>query len=95
MARPRLIDVRRWFRRGLRKEIGRLGARMADTGTHPRAAIEVAGHKATGSTSIVGRALEARLLRMPGWILNSILRELRDGYAVWIFEPGTDLNYRL
>ena len=32
-------------------------------------------------------ALEARLLRIPGWIFNSVLRELRDGYAVWTFKP--------
>ena len=79
---------RRWFSRGLRKEIEKLGAHMADTDSHPRAAIELAGYKATGSMSIVGRAIEAGSLRMPRWILDTILRELRDGYAVWTFEPN-------
>jgi hypothetical protein len=47
----------------------------------------VAGYTAASTTSIVGRAIEAGTLRLPGWLFNSILRELRDGYAVWTFEP--------
>ena len=43
--------------------------------------------RAADSTSIVGRAIEAGTLRIPRWVFNSILRELRDGYAVWTFEP--------
>jgi methyltransferase (TIGR00027 family) len=75
---------RRRFSSRLRKE---LGAEMVETDEHPRAAIEVAGYRAADSTSIVGRAIEAGTLRIPRWVFNSILRELRDGYAVWTFEP--------
>lgn len=78
---------RRWFSSRLRKELGKLGAEMAETEEHPRAAIEVAGYRAADSASIVGRAIEAGTLRIPRWVFNSILRELRDGYAVWTFEP--------
>jgi methyltransferase (TIGR00027 family) len=78
---------RRRFSRGLRTELDHLGAHMAETRTHPRDAIEVAGYRASGFASIVGRAIEAGTLRIPGFILNLLLRELRDGYAVWTFEP--------
>lgn len=80
---------RRWFGRGLGKELDRLGAHMVDADTHPRVAIEVAGYRATGSASIVGRAIEAGTLRIPRFVLNTLLRELRDGYAVWTFESAT------
>ena len=80
---------RRWFGRGLAKELDRLGAHMVDTNAHPREAIEVAGYRAKGSKSIVGRAIEAGTLRIPGLLFNTLLRELRDGYAVWTFESAT------
>ena len=80
---------RRWFGRGLGKELDRLGAHMVDTTAHPREAIEVAGYRAKGSKSIVGRAIEAGTLRMPRFVFNTLLRELRDGYAVWTFESAT------
>ena len=88
-----VVDVmspafRHWFSRGLVKELARLGAPMADTRTHPREAIEVAGYRPTGSMSIVGRAVEAGSLRIPRIVLNSF-RELRDGYAVWTFKSAT------
>lgn len=79
---------RRWFSRGLRRELVRLGAELAETDQHPREAFESAGYRAAGTVSIVGRALEAGTLRLPAWIFNTVLRELRDGYAVWTFEPG-------
>jgi methyltransferase (TIGR00027 family) len=78
---------RRRYSSRLRKELGKLGAEMAETHEHPRAAIEVAGYQAADSASIVSRAIEAGTLRIPRWVFNSILRELRDGYAVWTFEP--------
>jgi len=88
-----IVDVmspafRHWFARGLGKELARLGAPMADTRTHPREAIEVAGYRATGSASIVGRAIEAGTLRIPRIVFRSF-RELREGYAVWTFKSAT------
>jgi methyltransferase (TIGR00027 family) len=74
------------FARDLYRELGRLGAHFALNPTHPRAAFEEAGYRATQVVSIVGRACEAGTLRFPRWLLNSLLRELRDGYAVWTFE---------
>jgi len=78
---------RRRFAAGLRAELDRLGAHMAEVRTHPRYAIEVAGYRTVAFASIVSRAIEAGTLRIPRFVLNSVLRELRDGYAVWTFEP--------
>jgi len=76
------------FSRGLRRELGRLGAHFAPNPTHPRVALEAAGYRAKDVVSIVGRAREAGTLRIPRWLLNSLLRELRDGYAVWTWTPA-------
>jgi methyltransferase (TIGR00027 family) len=75
------------FSRGLRRELGRLGAHFAPNPTHPRVAFEAGGYRAKDVVSIVGRAREAGSLRIPRWLLNSLLRELRDGYAVWTLVP--------
>lgn len=72
----------------LRRELGRLGAHFAPNPTHPRLVLEAAGYRATDVVSIVGRAREAGSLRIPRWLLNSLLRELRDGYAVWTWIPA-------
>jgi methyltransferase (TIGR00027 family) len=75
------------FSKPLYRELGRLGAHFALNPTHPRLALEEAGYHAKEVVSIVGRAREAGTLRVPRWLLNSLLRELRDGYAVWTFVP--------
>ncbi len=78
---------RRRFSRSLRRELARLGAELAETDAHPRTAIESVGYRAQRPQSIVGRAVAAGSLALPAWILNTFLRELRDGYAVFTFEP--------
>jgi methyltransferase (TIGR00027 family) len=75
------------FSGGLRRELGRLGAHFAPNPAHPRLAFEAAGYRAKDVVSIVGRAREAGSMRIPRWLLNSLLRELRDGYAVWTLAP--------
>lgn len=76
------------FSKPLYRELGRLGAHFALNPTHPRSAFEGVGYSAKEVVSIVGRAREAGTLRVPRWLFNSLLRELRDGYAVWTFVPG-------
>ncbi|MFM9959801.1 MAG: class I SAM-dependent methyltransferase [Planctomycetaceae bacterium] len=58
-----------------------------ETREHPRVAIEAAGYRPRHMASIVGRARDAGTVQIPRWLLNTLLRELRDGYAVWEFEP--------
>jgi len=78
----------RTFSRSLRRELTRLGARFGSRRRHPRHLIEGAGYVARERHSIPGRAREAGTLPIPGWIFHTLLRGLRDGYAVWVFEPA-------
>jgi methyltransferase (TIGR00027 family) len=72
----------------LSRELRQLGAPFADRRKHPRGTIEDAGYRVREAHSIVGRAREAGTVRIPAWLLNTLLRGLRDGYAVWVFEPA-------
>ncbi|HEX6833754.1 MAG TPA: class I SAM-dependent methyltransferase [Rudaea sp.] len=74
----------------LRAELLKLGARFADEPTHARGAIENEGWYLVERLSIVDRARRAGLLPVPGWLLATFLRELRDGYAIYVFEPERD-----
>lgn len=78
----------RWFGAGLARELHRLGSPFVQRREHPRRAIEAGGFRRREVYSIVGRACEAGTLRFPRWLLNTLLREMRDGYAVWVFEPA-------
>jgi methyltransferase (TIGR00027 family) len=79
----------RTFGRRLRRDLARLGADFRHRRGHPRRIVERAGYAARERHSIVGRAREAGTFRIPGWVFHTVLRGLRDGYAVWVFEPGT------
>jgi methyltransferase (TIGR00027 family) len=79
---------RRRFGAALHRELNRLGAHFAGGDRHPRLAIEAAGYHLQRVTSIVGRARDAGTIRIPRWLLSTLLRELRDGYAVHVFEPA-------
>ena len=76
---------RRRFSKGLHQELQRLGAHFAAVETHPRLTIEAAGYRLKSVISIVDWARQAGTLRIPGWLLNTLLRELRDGYAIHTF----------
>jgi methyltransferase (TIGR00027 family) len=79
----------RTFGRRLRRDLARLGADFRRRRGHPRRIVERAGYAARERLSIVGRAREVGTFRIPGWVFHTVLRGLRDGYAVWVFEPGT------
>ena len=78
---------RRRFAGGLHGALQGFGAHFAPGSVHPRVAMEAAGYRMTSAISIVDRAREAGLMRIPRWLLNSLLRELRDGYSVCTFVP--------
>lgn len=77
----------RWFDRSLEWALAHFGAHLAERGQHPRAIVEAAGYRQQRLLSIVGRAREAHTLYIPAWLFDYLLRELRDGYAVYLFEP--------
>lgn len=78
------------FSRQLRGALERMGAKFGVQTEHPHFAIERAGLRPLRRFSIVERAVDAGSVRIWRWLLNSVLRELRDGYAVWVFTaaPG-------
>lgn len=78
---------RRRFARGLHGALQGFGAHFAEESLHPRLAIEAAGYRMSSAVSIIGRARELGSLGIPRWVLNTFLRELRDGYRVCTFEP--------
>ncbi len=73
------------FSSGLHRELAAMGARFAERTTHPGRPFEEAGYHVVACSSIVERSLQAGTTRIPRWLLNSLCRELRDGYAVWEF----------
>lgn len=77
----------RRFGAELRRALAGLGAAFTERSDHPAKLFESAGFTARERLSIVDRAREAGSLRVPRWLLATLLRELRDGYAVWVFEP--------
>src|SRR6476661_3491111 len=50
--------------------------------------IEAEGFRLTHQQSVVGRAAELGLLRIPRWLLSTVLKTLRDGYPIGVFESG-------
>lgn len=73
------------FSRSLRRELLRLGAAFGQQAGHPSAPLLASGLTVQTRISIVERGRQAGRVNIPGWLLNTVLRELRDGYAVWVF----------
>jgi len=83
-----LIDatfIRRYSRK-LRQAIRELGGDFAPALDDPAAMVAALGYRQRAMWSIVGSAVQAGALRIPRWLLNSLLRSLRDGYRVYAFD---------
>ncbi|MGH7511642.1 MAG: hypothetical protein ACREOQ_01845 [Gemmatimonadales bacterium] len=50
--------------------------------------IQAAGFRLTRRQSVVGRAAELGSLRIPRWLLSTLLRNLWDGYTIGVFESA-------
>jgi methyltransferase (TIGR00027 family) len=79
------IFIRRYSGK-LRQAIRELGGDFAPALDDPAAMVVSLGYRQRAMWSIVGSAVEARALRVPRWLLNSLLRTLRDGYRVHAFD---------
>jgi methyltransferase (TIGR00027 family) len=83
-----LIDatfIRRYSRK-LRQAIREIGGDFAPALDDPAAMVAALGYRQRAMWSIVGSAAEAGAMRVPRWLLNSLLRTLRDGYRVYAFD---------
>ena len=77
--------VRRYSKR-LRQAIRDLGGEFAVPLDDPAALVESLGYRRFAAHSVVGRAVEHGSLRLPRWLLSTLLCSLRDGYGVYAFE---------
>jgi methyltransferase (TIGR00027 family) len=73
--------------RKLRTLLSAMGAEFGTRREHPSESFLRAGYRPRRRYSIVERARQAGTVRIPRWVLATFLRELRDGYQVWVFEP--------
>jgi hypothetical protein len=94
VARHRIIDdwlretarfVRRYSGK-IRRRIEELGGRFAELNDDPARTFVEAGYRQLVQVSIVDRARELGAISVPPWLLNTLLRGLRDGYRAYIFE---------
>lgn len=70
------------------KRLHELGAPYGRLEVDPLELIQAAGFRLTTRQSTVGHAAALGLLRLPRWLLATVLRSLRDGYTVASFEPA-------
>ena len=86
MMSPRFAAT---FGRSMRKELAQLGAQFGKQSGHPSVPLIAAGLTVQERISMVERGREAGMVKIPRWLLNTALRELRDGYAVWTFRQSS------
>jgi methyltransferase (TIGR00027 family) len=81
----------RFMRRSSAKVRGlieKLGARFAEPLEDPIRPIVETGYRQLAQVSIIDRARELGAVAVPAWLLNTLLRSLRDGYRACIFEAA-------
>lgn len=81
------VFVRRYSAR-IGRMLAELGAPYGRMVAEEVPLIEAAGFRLVRRESVVGRAAELGLLKVPRWLLATLLRSLRDGYTIGVFEAG-------
>lgn len=76
----------RRYSRKLRQAIREIGGEFAPALDDPAAMVASLGYRQRSVQSIVGSAVDAGALRIPRWLLNTLLRSLRDGYRLHTFD---------
>jgi methyltransferase (TIGR00027 family) len=79
---------RRWGK-PIDQRIRALGGSFADLVDDPAATIASCGYREVERVSMVGRARELGALKIPGFVLATFLRSLRDGFTAHVFETAT------
>lgn len=68
------------------KRIAALGGGFAELAEDPARTVTAAGYSQLSRVSMMSRARELGAVRVPMFLLNTLLRPLRDGYCVYAFE---------
>lgn len=77
--------IRRHGRR-LRQAVQAVGGAFAPALDDPAAMVQALGYRPRAVWSIVGSAAQTGALPIPRWLLATLLRSLRDGYRVHVFD---------
>jgi methyltransferase (TIGR00027 family) len=80
------------YSRKLRTALSALGAEFGQRSRPASEPFLRAGYRPRHRYSIVERARQAGTMPIPRWILGTLLRELRDGYQVWVWDPPEAKN---
>jgi methyltransferase (TIGR00027 family) len=73
----------------VRKRLADMGGSFAhDMGDEPAGLLTQAGYRQIARTSMAVRARELRAVPIPKFLLDTVLRPLRDGYCAYVFEAG-------
>jgi methyltransferase (TIGR00027 family) len=75
----------RSYSRGLRKRVEALGGHFAPPHEDPVAFVLQQGYAEQRRISVAARAIDLRASRTPRFLLDSLLKTLRDGYQVYVF----------
>ena len=71
------------------KRLAALGGRFTDDLVDdPARALTDAGYRQLARSSMMGRARELGAVPIPKFLLNTLLKPLRDGYCAYVFEAG-------
>jgi O-methyltransferase involved in polyketide biosynthesis len=74
------------YGRTLHEKITGMGASFKFTVDNPEEVFLENGYRRIGRISIVGRAVEFGLIKIPRIFLKTLLRTLASGYAIYVFE---------
>ena len=79
--------VNRYMTKSTREQTEALGARFTLLEDRPEQLFLDSGYKRCGEPiSVVGRARDFGAIFIPGFLFNTVLRSMRDGYRVHTFE---------
>lgn len=76
------------------KRLRELGAPYGRLEVEPLELIQAAGFRLMTRQSAVGEAVALGMLRIPRWLLATVLRSVRDGYTIASFEPAPGVRSR-
>jgi len=77
------------YSRTLHQQFEQLGTRFRFVTDDPVAPFRDAGYTLVDRTSIVRRAAELKAVKIPTFLIRTLLGTVRNGYAIHVFEPSS------
>src|SRR6185295_7800939 len=76
------------YSRTMHEKINGMGTSFKFTADHPEEIFLKNGYRRTERVSIIERAVQFELIKIPKIILKTLLRTLANGYRIYVFEAG-------